>query len=403
MSRTPILPGATIGVVGGGQLGRMLAMEARRMAYRVIVLDPGENPPAAQLADEHIRAPLDDADAYRALAERSDVITLEWENASSEILRPLQEIAPIRPGPHVLEVAQHRLREKDAARRLGLPTAEYRAVRSQVDLQAALAEIGTPSVLKTCEGGYDGKGQRVIRDAGDAQAAFEELGGGEQELILEGWVDFRLEASVICARSPSGEIVSFPVGENIHRDGILDLTLAPARISPALARQAQEIGEVMVEGLDLIGILAVELFIDDEDRLYVNEIAPRPHNSGHYTIEACVPSQFELQLRAVCDLPMPEPRLLSPACMANLLGQHCGTGTGIAGSEAAFATSGFALHLYGKEAARPGRKMGHLTVVAPTVDEALRGATTARDELVASYGSSPRRRGDAEGGVAVPE
>lgn len=385
MSGTPILPGATIGVVGGGQLGRMLAMAARRMAYRVIVLDPGENAPAAQLADAQIRAPLDDADAYRHLAEQSDVITLEWENASSEILRPLQELTPIRPGPHVLQVAQHRLREKDEARRLGLPTAEYRTVRSRADLQAAIAAIGTPAVLKTCEGGYDGKGQVVIRDAAEAPDAFEELGSGSQELILEGWVDFRMEASVICARNEAGEVVCFPVSENIHRDGILDLTVAPARISPALARQAQEIGEAMVEGLDLVGILAVELFIDHEDRLYVNEIAPRPHNSGHYTIEACAPSQFEMQLRAVCNLPLPEPRLLSPACMANLLGEHCGTGTGLQGSEAAFATPGFGLHLYGKEAARPGRKMGHLTVVAPTVEEALIGATRARNQLVKSY------------------
>ena len=388
MSRAPILPGSTIGIVGGGQLGRMLALEARRMAYRVAVLDPSEDSPAAQVADRHIRAPLDDLDGLRRLADWSDVVTLEWENADADGLRSLADAAPIRPGPHVLEVAQHRVREKARARELGLPTADYRPVSTLAELESAVAELGTPSVLKTCRGGYDSKGQRVLRTAADAAGAFAELGGGERELVLEGWVAFRLEASVLCARSPSGEICSYPVAENVHRNGILDFTLAPARISPQLAGEARAIGEALVEGLDVVGLLAVELFIDGDDRLYVNEIAPRPHNSGHYTWEACAPSQFETQLRAVCDLPMPEPMLLSPACMANLLGSHVGTGTRLPGSEAVFSKRGFGLHLYGKHSARPGRKMGHLTVLAPTVEQAFTEASAAREQLVASYAAA---------------
>ena len=388
MNPSAILSGATIGVVGGGQLGRMLALEARRMGYRIAVLDPAEDSPAAQVADLHIRAPLEDADGLRRLADRSDVVTLEWENADADGLRALEEAAPIRPGPHVLEIAQHRLREKDAARRLGLPTARYLPVTSLDDLDAALGELGTPAVLKTCRGGYDAKGQRVLRSPDDATAAHAELGGGEVELILEAWVPFRMEVSVICARSSSGAIASFPVGENVHRNGILDFTLAPARISPSLAREARRIGETLVEGLDVVGLLAVELFIDADDRLYVNEFAPRPHNSGHYTWEACAPSQFELQLRAVCDLPLPEPTLLSPACMANLLGAHVGTGLRLPGSDRAFATPGFSLHLYGKHSARPGRKMGHLTVLAPSVEQAFSQAAAARDLLVEGYAAT---------------
>lgn len=381
----PILPGSTIGVVGGGQLGRMFSLEARRMGYRVLILDPAENAPAAQVADEQLRAPLDDADAMRRLAERSDVVTLEWENADAAVLRQLENLAPVRPGAHVLEVAQHRVREKDAARRLGVRTADYRAVGSLADLRAGLADLGTPAVLKTARGGYDAKGQRVIREGADAEHAFEALGGGSAELILEGWIPFQLEASVICARNPRGEIVSFPPGENIHRNGILDYTLAPARLSPRLRQEAREIGEALMEGLDVVGLLAVELFLDGSDRLVMNEIAPRPHNSGHYTWEACSVSQFELQLRAVCDLPLPSPELLRPACMANLLGEEIGTGEGLPGIAEALAAPALKLHLYGKASARPGRKMGHLTALAESAEAAYTRAHEAKEILTSSY------------------
>jgi 5-(carboxyamino)imidazole ribonucleotide synthase len=282
-------------------------------------------------------------------------------------------------------VAQHRVREKDAARRLGIPTAEYRAVRTREELRSALDALGTPAVLKTARGGYDGKGQRVLRSPDEADAAFADLAAGGVELILEAWVPFRLEASVICARNPSGAVATFPIAENIHRHGILDFTLAPARLSPAKLREARQIGEAMIEGLDVAGILAVELFVDGDDRLYLNEVAPRPHNSGHYTWEACSVSQFEQQLRAVCDLPLEDPLLLRPAAMANLLGEEIGTGTGLAGTIDALASPSTTLHLYGKASARPGRKMGHLTVLADTPDEALALARRAKEALLRSH------------------
>ncbi|HET7320891.1 MAG TPA: 5-(carboxyamino)imidazole ribonucleotide synthase [Longimicrobiaceae bacterium] len=384
-----ILPGSTIGVIGGGQLGRMLALEARWMGYRVIVLDPKPGSPAAQVADDQICAPLDDADAARELARRSDVVTLEWENADAATVRSLEEITPVRPGAHVLEIAQHRVREKDAARRLGLPTAPYRSVDSLGELKDAIRELGTPAVLKTTRGGYDGKGQAVIRDPAEAESAFTELGGGG--LILEGFVDFRLEASVITARTPSGEISSFPIGENVHEKGVLDLSIVPARASERVHRRAREIGEALVEGLDVIGLLAVELFVGEDDELYMNEMAPRPHNSGHYSWEACGVSQFEQQLRAVCDLPLGDPALLRPACMANLLGHHIGNGVGLPGTPDALALPLVSLHLYGKDAARPGRKMGHLTALADSPDEALERASRARDLLTANAAGAPER------------
>jgi 5-(carboxyamino)imidazole ribonucleotide synthase len=382
VSRSPILPGATLGIVGGGQLGRMFVLEARRMGYRTIVLDPGEDAPAAQVADHHIRAPLDDVSAARELARRSEVVTLEWENADVAAIRELSEIAPVRPGAHVLEVAQHRVREKETARRLGLRTAEFAAVNTLDELTAAVERIGLPAVLKTARGGYDGKGQRVLRDPIEVADAFGDLSTGGNDLILEAWVPFRLEASVISARSASGEVRSFPVVENIHRNGILDFTIAPARVDPAIQEEARRMGEAFVEGLDVVGILAVELFVGEDDRIYVNEIAPRPHNSGHYTWEACAISQFEQQLRAVCDLPLGLPTLLRPAAMANLMGEDIDTGEGLPSVVDALAEPMVSLHLYGKREGRPGRKMGHLTCLADTADEALARARRARERLV---------------------
>jgi 5-(carboxyamino)imidazole ribonucleotide synthase len=365
----------------------MFVLEARRMGYRTIVLDPGADAPAAQVADHHIRAPLDDVDAARELARRSDVVTLEWENADAAAIRELSEIAPVRPGAHVLEVAQHRVREKETARKLGLRTADFAAVSTLDELSAAVARIGLPAVLKTARGGYDGKGQRVLRDPADVADAFADLSNGENELILEAWVPFRLEASVISARSASGEVQSFPVVENIHRKGILDFTIAPARIDPAIQEEARRMGEAFVEGLDVVGILAVELFIGEDDRIYVNEIAPRPHNSGHYTWEACAISQFEQQLRAVCDLPLGLPTLLRPAAMANLMGEDIGTGEGLPSIVDALAEPMVSLHLYGKREGRPGRKMGHLTCLADTADAALACARRARERLIGSPAS----------------
>ncbi len=392
---SPILPGSTIGIVGGGQLGRMFALEARRMGYRVAVWDPGADSPAAQVADEAVTAPFDDPAAARELARRSDVVTLEWENADVGTLRDLEALVPVRPGPAVLEIAQHRLREKDAARRLGVPTAEYRAVRSLADLRAALEEIGVPAVLKTARGGYDGKGQAVIRDAAEAGDALRSVAPEGTELILEAFVRFRMEISVVCARSATGEVSCFPVAENVHRGGILHSTVVPARISPALAGEAVRIARALAEGLDVVGLLAVEMFVGDDGVVRMNEIAPRPHNSGHYTWEACPVSQFEQQLRAVCGLPLGGAELLRPAAMVNLMGDDAGTGLGRAGTVEAMAVPTAALHLYGKAESRPGRKMGHLTALGDDADQALGRAERAWAALTRNehaVGLAPARR-----------
>jgi len=381
-----LLPGATIGILGGGQLGRMLVMECRRMGYRTVVLDPAAEAPAAQMADDRITAPLSDLDAVRDLGRRCDVVTLEWENADLEAARALEEIVPLRPGSHVLEVAQHRIREKQAARAAGLGTAEFRPVASREDLRDALTQLGTPAVLKTCRGGYDGQGQARIRQPGDADAAFAAVRGGAEELILEQWVPFRCEISVVAARSVHGEVVSFPVGENLHVDGVLDTTVVPARIQAELAGEAQRMAEAFAEHLDVVGLLAVEMFVTDDDRLLVNEIAPRPHNSGHYTWEACAVSQFEQHLRAVCGLPLDPAELLRPAAMVNLLGHEVGTGLGRPSVIEALRVPGLALHLYGKAEARPRRKMGHITAVAPTPEAAQTAATAARRAMTTDGG-----------------
>lgn len=383
MSERVVLPGATLGILGGGQLGRMLALEARRMNYRTRVLDASADTPAAQVADACIVAPLDDVEAVRELGRRSDVVTLEWENVDLAAAQALEEVAPLHPAPPVLAVAQHRLREKDTARRIGLPTAEYRPVRSLDELRHALAEVGTPAVLKTCRGGYDGRGQVRIDDASQAEAAFRSLSALEPELILEAFVRFRCEISVICARTPRGEIASYPVGENVHREGILESTCVPAAIGDELGREARAMGEALAEELGVVGLLAVEIFVGEDDRLRVNEIAPRPHNSGHYTWEACAVSQFEQHLRAVCGLPLGSTELLRPAAMINLLGHEIGTGEGLAGVADALRLPGVALHLYGKREARPRRKMGHLTVLADTPEEALERAHAAKRHLLA--------------------
>ncbi|MQA89905.1 MAG: 5-(carboxyamino)imidazole ribonucleotide synthase [Gemmatimonas sp.] len=388
MRDSPILPGSTIGIVGGGQLGRMFVLEARRMGYDTVVLDPDERAPAGQIANGHIVAPLTDLEAARELASRSDVVTLEWENADLAAVRALAERVPVRPGPHVLEIAQNRILEKEAAQRFGLETASFRAVRSRADLEEAVIALGLPAVLKTTYGGYDGKGQRVIHQSEGTLDAFAELGGGDAELILEGWVDFALEASVVSARSVRGDIVSFPIGENVHRRGILDFTIVPARIPDDVIRRCVEVGAAVMTGLDVVGVLAVELFVTRDHHILVNEIAPRPHNSGHYTWEACAVSQFEQQLRAICGLPLGDARLIRPAAMANLLGDDIGTGRGVPALVEALGDSSVALHLYGKAEARIGRKMGHLTALGDGATDAFERVARAREILISGPSDS---------------
>ena len=371
-----ILPGATVGVLGSGQLGRMLVFAARRMSYGVHVFSPDTDTPAGGVANREWSAPYTDLDAAREFARSVDVVTLEFENIPAETVRELAEIVPVRPGVRALETAQNRLREKEFLRGAGFPVAPFRAVPDRGALDAALGEIGTPAVLKTAGFGYDGKGQSRISERGEADAAWDSLGG---EAVLEAWVEFEVELSVVGARGVDGSFAHYGAVRNIHKDHILDLTVAPGGVSAEVEAEAVEIARGVFEALDLVGTACVEFFLTPDGGLLVNEIAPRPHNSGHWTIDGAATSQFEQQLRAVCGLPLGSTARPRPAAMANLLGDLW-TG-GEPDWPAALELPNVSLHLYGKKAPRPGRKMGHLTATAPTPQEAADLATKARDAL----------------------
>ena len=372
-----IPPGATVGVLGSGQLGRMFAIAARRMGYRVHTLSPDTDTPTGQVADRELVAAYDDLDAVRAFARGVDVVTFEFENVSAAAAEAAAEHAPVRPAGSVLHTTQHRLREKGVLANAGIPVAPFAPVRTLEELEAALGALGTPAVLKTAGWGYDGKGQVKIAAAGEAAAAWAAIGG--EEAILETFVDFDREVSVVAARGLDGAFAHFGVIENRHQRHILDVSIAPAAVPPAVERAAVEIARGILEGLGVVGVLCVEMFLKTDGRLLVNELAPRPHNSGHLTFDANVTSQFEQQLRAICGLPLGSPELLRPAAMANLLGDLWSQGE--PDWAAACRYPDVKLHLYGKAAARPGRKMGHLTALAATPEAALAKVVAARRAL----------------------
>lgn len=384
MSKT-ILPGSAVGVLGSGQLGRMFALAARRMGYRVHVFSPAagspSGSPAGQVADHEWSTPYEDLDAAREFARSVEVVTLEFENIPVSVLEGIEEIVPVRPGVLALHTAQHRLREKTFLSGAGFPVAPYRAVGTAEELLDALREIGAPAVLKTAGFGYDGKGQVKIEASdgakGGANAAWEAL--GEDEAVLEAWVDLEREVSVVGARGLDGSFVHYGAVENTHRDHILDLTVAPADLPPETAEEAVEIARGVFEALDIVGTACVEFFVNTGGELLVNEVAPRSHNSGHWTIEGAATSQFEQQLRAVCGLPLGATGQPRPAAMANLLGDLWQGGE--PDWAAALALPDVKLHLYGKEEARPGRKMGHLTALAGDPRQAVRLVLNAREAL----------------------
>jgi 5-(carboxyamino)imidazole ribonucleotide synthase len=373
----PILPGSAIGVLGSGQLGRMFAMAARRMGYRVHTLSPDEDTPTGQVADVEINASYTDLDAVCRFAEGVSVVTFEFENIPAETAAAAARHASVRPSGYVLHTTQHRLREKTFLTKNGLPLTPFKPVENREALASAAEEIGLPAILKTADFGYDGKGQFRIRTQDDFDAAWAAV--GEREAVLEAFVDFEMEISVVAARSVSGDFVHFGAIENNHENGILDLSLAPARVAPKIAVEAVKIARAVLEKLNVVGVLCVEFFVGKDERLLINELAPRPHNSGHFTFDANVTSQFEQQLRAVCGLPFGAVTQLTPAAMANLLGDLWKK------SEpdwaAATAVADVKLHLYGKSEARPGRKMGHLTALAATAEQALSDVQRARDAL----------------------
>ncbi len=370
----------TIGVIGGGQLGRMLTLVAKRMGYRVIVLDPQEHSPCGQVADEQIVAAYDDRAAIEELGRRSEIVTYEFENIDIGSVEHLERGGyRVTPSSAVLRITQDRVLEKSFVRDCGLPTTEFSAMMSREDIGAAARATGFPAVVKTVRGGYDGKGQWRVTSIGDAQGVFEETRG--TALIAEREVDFSCELSVVAARAYDGDIVTFPVAENTHERGILVRTIAPARIEPALAARAQDMARVIGRGLNIVGTYCVELFLARSGELLVNEIAPRPHNSGHFTIDTTPCSQYEQHVRAICGLPLSPPRMFCSAVMMNILGD--GIGNQLAGTEHLLADPSIVLHMYGKRHAVARRKMGHLTMLVDgAIDDAvLKRASAALAKL----------------------
>jgi 5-(carboxyamino)imidazole ribonucleotide synthase len=363
---TPILPGATIGILGGGQLARMLALAAKPMGYRVVVLDPDPNCPASSLVEEVVVGGFDDPEAFAKLANLCDVVTLEFENVPSQHLTALETQVPLRPSSQILSISRDRILEKKFLSQAGAKTAPYWEIRTTADLESA----SFPAILKTATLGYDGKGQARVANLPEAQAAFARFGG--VPCVLEGLVDFSLEVSVLVARS-SSQVRCFPVLENQHQNGILDCSIVPARIPEAVAQEAQKVALQIAESLELHGLLCIEMFVA-VGQIIVNEIAPRPHNSGHVLTEACQTSQFEQAIRAVCDLPLGEVGLYSSGAMANLLGDLWQPHTP---DWAAALEQGAKLHLYQKQQARAGRKMGHLVVLGEGALERVRAARAA--------------------------
>ena len=378
LQHKPILPGATIGVFGSGQLGRMMALAASAMGYRIHTFSPERDSPTGQVADREVVADYHDEDALRDFVQNVQVVTFEFENVPARVAEIAEAAGvPVRPGGHVLHTTQQRAREKQFLASAGLPVAPFGIVTSQAELETALTAIGVPAVLKTAAFGYDGKGQVRIDQASEATDAWSTLGG--QPCVLEAFVSFQHELSVVAARGVDGSFVHYGALENIHRNHILDLTIAPARIPAEVADRAVELARAVLEKLDVVGVLCVEFFWADDGRLLINELAPRPHNSGHLTIEAAMTSQFEQQVRAICGLSLGMTTYLRPAAMVNLLGDVWRNGE--PDWAAACAIPGVKLHLYGKHSARPGRKMGHLTALASTVEEAVTNALAARQAL----------------------
>jgi 5-(carboxyamino)imidazole ribonucleotide synthase len=375
--KSPILPGSTVGVLGSGQLGRMFAIAARKMGYRVHTLSADDDTPTGQVADVEIAAPYDDLDAVRRFARNVDVVTFEFENVPATTAAAAAEWAPVRPAGAVLHTTQHRLREKTFLREGGFPVTPFAAVRSLAELQRAFRELGCPAILKTAGFGYDGKGQIRLKCDADLEAAWRALGGGEA--VLEQFVDFEREVSVVAARGIDGSFAHFGVVENSHRNHILDVTVAPACVPAAVGEEAIRIARDVLEALDVHGVLCVEYFLTRDHHLLINELAPRPHNSGHFSFDACLTCQFEQQLRAICGLPLGSTEQLRPAAMANLLGDLWAKGEPDWAAAAAFPR--VKLHQYGKSEPRPGRKMGHLTALETSAEEARSMVIAARYAL----------------------
>jgi 5-(carboxyamino)imidazole ribonucleotide synthase len=362
-----LLAGRTIGVLGGGQLGRMLAQAVKRLGGRIHVYEPQANCPAGAVADLEVNAPYEDLTALSAFARGCEVVTYEFENVPAAPLRAIEPLTKLRPHWRVLETTQNRSREKNWLKQNGFPHARFAEVAADGDLPAGIRAVGVPCVVKTADFGYDGKGQLKVMTEADVAAAGQRFRG--QPVVIEQFIDFSCEVSAVVARSANGEVAVFPVAENIHTNHILDFSIVPARVPPAVGAAAEAMARRVAAQIDLVGVLGVEFFVTRTGEVLINELAPRTHNSGHYTLDACATSQFEQQARAICGLPLGPTALTSPVVMLNLLGDLWSKGEPrwrlLHGDPAA------RLHLYGKAEARPGRKMGHLNVLAADVEAAL--------------------------------
>lgn len=366
LTRKMIMPGQTIGIIGGGQLGQMMALSAKYAGFKVIVLDPTPACPAGQVADEQIVAPYADVRAIEELAAKSDVLTYEFENVDLQTLDDVADKVAIPQGTELLRITKNRIREKRFLRQAGMQTAPFVAIHNQNDLLGAVQQLGFPCVLKTCEGGYDGHGQLVLHQESDLDDPEVDRILKTGDDILEGWVHFKLECSVMVARNASNETSVFPVSENIHVNEILHESIVPARISATTAAHAQKMAEQIARNINLRGILGVEMFVTETGEIYVNELAPRPHNSGHYSIEACNFSQFDIHDRAICNWPLPKIKLLHPVVMVNVLGQHVTGVRKLIPQQAAWH-----FHDYGKAEVRHNRKMGHITILTDDIERTL--------------------------------
>jgi len=371
-----IFPDAMLGMLGGGQLGRMFTLAAHSMGYRVTVLDPDPLSPAGAIADVHLKAAYQDREALQQLADTCAAVTTEFENVPADSLRWLASHCTVRPAGDAVAVAQDRIREKEFVRSCGIDVAPYAVIEKAADLDAADKKL-FPGILKRARFGYDGKGQARVATVAEAHKAFNDMGA--ESCVLEQRVALQCEISAVVARGADGAGRGFPVAENSHRHGILDVSIVPARVPAELAQRAEAWALKIAEKLNYCGVLAVEFFVTDAGALLVNEMAPRPHNSGHYTIDACATSQFEQQVRTLCGLPLGDPRLLSPVVMVNLLGEAWQQGQ--PQWERVFNVPEAKLHLYGKHEARAGRKMGHYTVLGASVDAALKNALAMRGAL----------------------
>ncbi|MEX0806364.1 MAG: 5-(carboxyamino)imidazole ribonucleotide synthase [Candidatus Binatia bacterium] len=373
----PILPGAVVGVLGSGQLGRMFAIAARQMGYRVHTFSPESDTPTGQVADVEIAASYQDLDAVRKFAQNVQVVTFEFENVPAAAVEIAAQFAPVRPGGAVLHTTQHRLREKNFLVENGFPTTRFKPVRSFDEVRSAVEHIGCPAIMKTAGSGYDGKGQTKISDLASGEKAF--VAAGEQEMILESFVDFKLEFSIVAVRGLDGSFAHWGIIENRHRHHILDMSITPATVSEEVFGKAIEITKALVDAFEFVGVLCIEFFLTRDEKILINEVAPRPHNSGHLTINASRTSQFEQQFRAVCGLPLGSTEFVSAAAMANLLGDLWQEGE--PNWAAVCACPNVKLHLYGKIEPRPKRKMGHLTALADSAEEAVRRVEYARERV----------------------